>query len=198
MNRSTGRVIKLTQKKRDSRSQLLMELYRQHGQAVVNFVRRRTLGIGEDPEDITQEVFAKISARDQFLADTGNSQHSIRAYLFSMANNLIVDIQRRQQVQLRYLQSEKDKSVTGDECYQDSPEELVALDRHLKVYKETLGNLKPVWRQVFLLRRFRYMTYREIAGQLELTEKKVEHYFRQALMRLNEAREKLEREGESK
>ncbi|WIO74640.1 RNA polymerase sigma factor [Porticoccaceae bacterium LTM1] len=198
MNRSTGKVIKLSRTKNDSRSQPLLELYREHGHAVVNFVRRRTLGIGEDPEDIAQEVFAKISARDQFWIGEDKDKHNIRAYLFSMANNLIVDLQRRQQVQFRYLQSEKDNSTPEDEWNQDSPEDLVMLDSYLKVYKQVLADLKPSWRQVFLLRRFKYMSYRQIAEHLGLTEKKAEHYFRHAIVRLKAARDKLDRAGEAK
>lgn len=192
-----NKIIKLIRAKRDPRHLSLTELYHEHGNAVANFVRRRTLGIGEDPEDIAQEVFAKVSARENLLELQKGGGTNIRAYLFSMANNLIVDLQRRQQVQRRYLQSEKNNSSPDDEWFQDSPEDLVMVDRQLKTYKEVLARLKPIWRQVFLLRRFKYMSYREIAEHLGLTEKKAEYYFGQALMRMKAARDKLNRTGEA-
>ena len=174
----------------------LAVLYETYGSKVVNFIRQRTLGMDEDPEDIAQEVFAKIAQRQELLDDISQGNVNRLPYLFSMANNLVIDLRRRQKLRHSHLQSEERQQTAEDGVAQDSPEDVAVMGNQLDSYKRTLASIKPAWRQAFLLHRFKYLTYREIAEKMDVSSKQAEYFVTQAVVKLKETKARLDRAGE--
>ena len=196
MKQVSKKTLRLITSRANSREKLLDDLYRKHGHAMAGFIRQRTLGTDDDPEEIVQEVFSKLASQEGLLRDMEQDLINRRPYLFSMANNLLIDIRRKQQVRRKYQESEKNTQVMEDEEVRETPENLAVMEDHLQVFKHTLAKIKPVWRQAFLLYRFQYKSYREVAEHMGLTIKQVEYFVTQTLTRLKTARDRLEREGD--
>ena len=56
-----------------------------------------------------------------------------------------------------------------------------------RVFRPTLLAMPPRTRRIFLMSRLRQQTYREIAQQLGITDKAVEHHISRALARCRKA-----------
>lgn len=129
-----------------------------HSDALFSFVLHN-LRDRDEAKDIVQESFLKLWMKvDQVrLANT-------RAYLFTMARNLIVDRARRRRFSARY-ESRHDDALT---THQPTTGVKDALD-------EALARLSPVQRSLVLLRDLEGRSYDEIAKitGLDLTKVKV-------------------------
>ncbi len=69
------------------------QAYRQHGSAVLAFLRSR-VGSRDDAEELFQETFVRVLRRAAVLDD----QRSARAYLFTTAHNLARNHARRRRI----------------------------------------------------------------------------------------------------
>lgn len=124
-------------------------------------------------EDITQNVFLK-------LWEACHSFHmaNIKSLIFTMGRNLC----------LNELKKNQKKVALDDAPFQDT----VAADTDLETeefknqLKEALAKLTENERVVFLMNRMDQMTYKEIAAQLEISQKAVEKRMHNALKKLNE------------
>lgn len=181
MTKNSNNVIDFNGRRYETSDQVLERLFNEHGQPLRNFVRRR-LGRAEEVEDVVQDVFAR-------LAQMGQLQDKVygdgRNYLFTIANNLIVDRERRQALQ-RNFTDEQHHRAEGM-VQEVTPEKIVGAERELDAIKQVIMALKPHWRRAFILNRFHYMTYRQVAEQMGITVKQVESYIAQALARLRDA-----------
>ena len=181
MTKNSHNIIDFSGRRRESNDQVLERLFSEHGTALRNFVRRRLGGI-EGVEDVIQDVFTR-------LARMGQLQDKVygdgRNYLFTIANNLIVDQERRQVLQRSF---HDDQQHRAEGLVQEvTPEKIVGAERELAVIKQVIMALRPNWRRAFILNRFHYMTYRQVAEQMGVTVKQVESYIAQALARLRDA-----------
>lgn len=180
MTKKNNNVINFNTHWRETSDQVLERLFNDHGAALRNFIRRR-LGRADEVEDVVQEVFAR-------LARVGELQHKVRGdgrnYLFTIANNLIVDQERRNALQRSF---NDDQHHRAEGMVQEiTPEKIVDAERELVTIKQVIMELKPSWRQAFILNRFHYMTYRQVAEQMGVTVKQVENFIAQALSRLRD------------
>lgn len=196
MKHTPGKVIKLLNPVRESREQLLERLYLEYGSEVVNFIRQRASQSDEDPEDVAQEVFAKLATRKQLLEDFRQGHVNKRPYLFSMANNLLVDLERRRKLKHKYQQRESEQRIVEESLQGETLEDLAVINSNMRHFKKAIAGLKPTWRRAFLLNRFKYMTHKEIARHMGVTAKQVENYLTQAVIRLREVQARLEESGE--
>ena len=192
MTRKKGNVVDFTER-RETSDQVLERLFSQHEAALRTFVRRR-LGSVEEIEDVVQEVFARLARLGDLHTRIQAGKGDGRSYLFTVANNLIVDQERRKTLQRQY----DNQTDEGDLVTEVTPETIVATDRELEIIKQVIMNLKPSWRRAFVLNRFHYMSYREVAEHMGITIKQVESYMAQALVKLRDAERAMEnavREG---
>lgn len=128
--------------------------------------------VGEnEAEDLTQEVFAKVS---QSLADfRGESQLS--TWLYRVATNVGIDRMRthsfRQDTRTRML----DESIETGEVDAGTVDKMPSLERILmreemyECFLDFLKDLQPDYRTVFVLSEFAEMKNREIADVLGLS-----------------------------
>lgn len=109
---------------------------------------------------------------------------SLKAYLYTMLKNRILDHFRHHQVREQYktyaTHLQADAHVNDVDAYVDTRE----LEKCLQ---EEILKLPPQCRQVFRLRREEELSNKEIAHQLNISENTVEQHMRKALRLLRHA-----------
>ena len=110
---------------------------------------------------------------------------SCRAYLFTIGNNLVLDLKRKRLVRSEYAQEKYELDL--EHAGEASPETIVAAREELAVVKEAIMAMPPMWRKVFLLSRVELMSYRNIAEQRGVSVKQIEKYMSKALRCVRDA-----------
>ncbi len=135
------------------------------------------LGDSAVAEDILQEVFIKLwENRHQLKEDL-----SLKSYLYTIANNLALNHLRHSKIVVRFQQEQKSEQQFGDSAH----DELVKRETRENLLR-AIEKLPEKNRMVFMLSRFDDLSYREIAGQLEISIKTVESHMGKALKLLRE------------
>lgn len=123
--------------------------------------------------DLTQEVFARVW-KHRAVLDPGKS---IKAYLYRIAHNLVINHLQRQTVEKNYL------AELGSDRFITRPDDRFDLQEHLQ---RAIDALPERLKTVFLLHRFEGFSYAEIAASLEISIKTVEKRMSHALRQLRE------------
>ena len=179
------RPIALAEVNPETRDQALDRLYADHAPAVRRFLAARVVG-NLDVEDLLQDVYARLARMDALPEKLPAGRRSTRAFLLTMANRLVIDLERHRIVQRRYderLRLVQDSNEAGS----PSPERIVLAKDDLAVVAAALEELKPQWRRAFVHNRFNHMSYREIASAMGVSTKTVEKYIGKALLHLRSA-----------
>lgn len=153
-------------------------LFLEYRTSIRNYVARMLPGGQQEADVVLQETYVKILG----LRDLQPLRESPRAYLYTVATNLVRDGLRR------HIRRKTDHH----ECFEDanhtspdpSPQGSAEWQQSLQQLKQSLLRLKPVTRKVFLLSRFEEMTYPEIASALSISTRSVERHMSAALKHL--------------
>lgn len=150
-------------------------LYNQYWRQVYNFCR---LYVREDTaEEVMQEVFVKLWTTREAI----NENENLKGYLFIITRNLIFNQNRKGAYENSYKMAllaavEESCEFEDDFCAED-----------LRIYIDKLIAEMPPQRQlIFNLSRKEYLTHREIAEKLNVTEKAVEQSIGRSLKFLKE------------
>jgi RNA polymerase sigma-70 factor (ECF subfamily) len=157
------------------RFEALVSRYRR---PLLRFFQRRSVGV-EDAEDLTQEVFMRLSQRFSRL-HWGNPD----GLVFTVASNALIDHERHQRSRQRGRHVEVDPALPADE---PTAEATLAGRERLALLVAALDDLHPNARAVFVLCRFENLTQAEVAARLNLSISAVEKHMMNALARLREA-----------
>ena len=157
------------------RFEALVSRYRR---PLLRFFQRRSVGV-EDAEDLTQEVFMRLSQRFSRL-HWGNPD----GLVFKVAANALVDHERHQRSRRRGRHVQVDPALPADE---PTAEAALAGRERLAKLVAALDDLHPNARAVFVLCRFENLTQAETATRLNLSISAVEKHMMNALARLREA-----------
>ncbi|AJA11214.1 hypothetical protein SKP52_21805 [Sphingopyxis fribergensis] len=151
--------------------------YRDERERIHVYFRRRA---GRDAApDLTQEAFARL-LRSGALERTECPQ----AYLTRIARNLLIDRARQKTcgpTAFYPLDEERDAVSQAEQTWR-----IEAIDL-FRVYRQTVRTMPPKTRRVFLMRRVRRMSYKEIAAQLGIGITTVDYHMVQALARCRAA-----------
>jgi RNA polymerase sigma-70 factor (ECF subfamily) len=158
----------------DPESTLMKVLYEEHAAALWRYAMRLT-GDRARAEDVVQETLLRAWQHPEVAEDT---ERSARAWLFTVARNMIIDERRSAR-----FRRESSSLETVPEPEKPGPDEVnAALDRLL--LGDALAQLSPEHRAV--VRRSYYLgwTTAQIAADLEIAEGTVKsrlHYAVRAL-----------------
>ncbi|KAF1068980.1 MAG: putative RNA polymerase sigma factor FecI [Pseudomonas citronellolis] len=137
---------------------------------------QRYLGHRADSEDTAAEAFCQILTAQ---VDPQSIQQP-RAYLSTIARRLIYDRHRRRRLERAYL----DYLSQRPEAFEPSREERALLLGALTQVDRTLDGLPTVVRRAFLLSQLDGLGYVEIARRLDVSERSVGRYMKQALRQI--------------
>ena len=141
---------------------------------VRNFLYYKTSNV-ELSEDIAQDAFVKLwETRDKI------EKSSLKAYIFTIANNLMINKLKRTQLKYRFLKLQVDQKDI------QTPQYLMEMKEFDEKLQSAIAKLPDGAREVFLMNRIDDLKYREIADMLGLSMKAVEKRMSRALAILRE------------
>ena len=161
----------LGQKKVEDKSKIFEELM-----AYQESVFRICLGFSKNPwdaEDLTQDVYLKAFQKIGSLRDS----RLMREWLFRIAKNTCLDHSRKKLINRLFRLQSRSESEEGK-----TPEAEIAHREQLLILKRAINKLNKKHREVFVLREYGHLTYREIVATVGIKEGTV-------MSRLNRARE---------
>lgn len=147
-------------------------LYNAYAETLNNFVYYKC-GDSKEAEDIVQESFIRLWKNCNKVPF-----EKARSFLFTVANNLFLNIVAHKKVVLHYA-----KEKTGD-VDQESPQFILEEKEYLNKLQTAIANLSEAQRTAFLLNRIDGMKYAQIAETLGISVKAVEKRIHKALVSL--------------
>lgn len=147
-------------------------IFKKYSKDLHNFLYYK-YGSKLDPQDKVQEAFVKLWDK---CADT--TPEKAKSFLFTIANNSMLNAIKHEKVKLRYAQ----KPITSST--NENPEFLLEEKEYLNKYERALSNLTEAQREVFLLNRIDKKRHQEIADMLGISKKAVEKRLYTALAKL--------------
>jgi RNA polymerase sigma factor (sigma-70 family) len=143
---------------------------------LTGFFRRRVQD-GDDVEDLVQDVFARIVARDS-TAPVGN----LGGYVLRTAISVLADRARRRNSRKAHLHVVLDTDRHGDDAL--DPERILSGRQDLHAATAALLSLPERTRTVFVLRRLEGWRLGDIARQLGISVSAVEKHMLKAVQHL--------------
>ena len=186
-------VIELAARGRPGRRQLVEQLFDRHARGLRLFLRGRSVP-QEQIEDLVQELFTRLMSVKRLEEKMSDSTGSSRSYLLTMANNMVVDRQRRLRVRRAYAAEQRASEI--EQVEERTPERIVAAQLELEAIKAVIMDMRLNWRLAIVLQRFGNMSYEDIASHMGVTVKQVENYIVRAMRRIRKERRKRKAAGE--
>lgn len=137
----------------------------------------------EDAAELLQETYLRLLRQEGLERVEANA----RAYVFQIATNLVRDYFRQRKAHRTDRHTSLDEHSFEDLLQE--PEASVQQDDMLERFRKTLLALRPEVRDVFLLHRFRDMTYPQIARALGMGSRTVERHMSEAIAHLKRSLE---------
>jgi RNA polymerase sigma factor (sigma-70 family) len=128
-----------------------------------------------NPKDKVQEAFIKLWQNCSKV-----SPNKAKSFLFTVANNLMLNEAAHQKVVLAY------QKVAPKHYTNESPEFLMQENEYMQKLQKAISNLTEAQRTAFLLNRIEGKKHKEIAALLDISTKAVEKRIYGALKKLRE------------
>jgi RNA polymerase sigma-70 factor (ECF subfamily) len=151
---------------------IFKKLFDQTHPRVQRFLRSKGLSL-EASADLAQDAFVRLWNNCKKV-----NEDKALSYLFTVANNLIIDSARREKTKQKYLSGLKINHEIMD------PEYQLRMSDFKSKLESTIESMTAGSREVFLMSRFNDMSYKEIASSLDLSVKAVEKRMSIALRHL--------------
>lgn len=152
--------------------QLFSKLFKTHAKNLHDFLYYK-FGSHLNPQDKVQEAFIKLWENCKSVKPS-----KAKSYLFTVANNLMLNEVAHQKVVLKF-QETKPKSSTNE-----NPQFLLEENEYLQKLQKAISNLTEAQRVAFLLNRIEGKKHKEIAELLDISTKAVEKRIYGALKKL--------------
>lgn len=153
---------------------LFSSIFEKHSKNLHNFLYYK-FGEHFNPKDKVQDAFIKLWEHCGKV-----SPSKAKSFLFTVANNLMLNEASHQKVVLKY-QKEKPKMHTNE-----TPEFILEGNEYMDKLQKAIANLSEAQRAAFLLNRIEGKKHREIAELLNISQKAVEKRIYGALKKLRE------------
>jgi len=154
----------------------MREIVARLSKPLLSYFARRTRR-REDAEDLTQEVFVRLSRRSD-LRDIQN----LESFVFSTAANLLTDFYRK--APRRALERSLDESDLDIAALEPGPGKALEDRQQLNVLLSAIGDLPPKCRAVFVMHRFNEMSHAAIAREFGISVSAVEKHIATAVAQL--------------
>ena len=152
--------------------QIFSKIFRTNSNDLFNFLRYK-YGEGLSPKDKVQEAFVTLWNNCKKVPP-----EKAKSFLFTTANNLMLNEIKHQKVVLRHKQT-KTKNYTNE-----NPEFILEESEFMQKYEKALAKLTEAQRVAFLLNKAEGKRHKEIAEMLGISRKAVEKRIYGALAKL--------------
>lgn len=152
--------------------QAFTELYHRYWGVMFSHARRMVKD-DELASDAVQEIFSNLWDRSATLEIKG----TIAGYLYTALRNHILNLIEKQRVRNNYLSSLEQWMEGG---HQEAEEQLYVKELHQLIESE-VQSLPPKMREIFELSRKAYLSYKEIADTVNISEGTVKKQIYNAL-----------------
>nr|WP_067058550.1 RNA polymerase sigma-70 factor [Mucilaginibacter sp. L294] len=148
------------------------ELYQRYSVVLLNHAYNKTRD-REEAKDIVHEVFAMLWANHQNI----NPSNNLPGYLYSCVRNNFFNQVARNLVKSKYMSSIKAFAEDGHVI----TDHLVRERQFSDIINIEIANLPAKMGEVFKLSRNEYLTHKEIANKLNISEQTVSKHITNAL-----------------
>ena len=155
-----------------SPSDPIANLYSNHHGWLHGWLRKK-LGCTHHAADLAQDTFVRMLIRGDHQAI-----REPRAYLTTIANGLLIDHWRRQEIEHAWLAT----LAAQPEPITPSPEYRALILEALMQVDRMLASLSDKARRAFLMAQIHGLTYKEIAAELHVSDRMVKKYMAQAML----------------
>jgi RNA polymerase sigma-70 factor (ECF subfamily) len=163
---------------RDESEPAFTELYQRHWRTVYRNAMR-LLQSPVDAEDVVQQVFESIWKRRQQI----EIQTSFDGYIFSVAKYVAISIIERNIARYGSVESLSEKL---EKAVDPAIESELDAERLEIAINQIVDTLPPKMRDIFLLSRREFLTHKQIAEKLQISEDTVKKQVHNALKILRE------------
>ncbi|MBE5942738.1 MAG: sigma-70 family RNA polymerase sigma factor [Lachnospiraceae bacterium] len=166
---------------KDNPDRGIHEAMQMYGRAVNTICRSILQGYDDGlVDEAVSETFFKLWKNSgQFSSQKGTS---LKSWIYAVARNTAIDIRRKQGYTEILFNGEEEMEIVADISVEKEQEQ-----RETKqLLHETIALLGEPDNQVFLCKYFLYMKNREIATQLQISEKKIENILYRGKTKLRE------------
>ncbi|TYA57306.1 RNA polymerase sigma factor [Formosa maritima] len=155
--------MKIKSKENICQELVFKHVYNTHNKDLNNYLYYK-YGGQYNPNDKVQEAFIQLWNNCKKVTLT-----KAKAFLFKVANNLMLNEIKHQKVVLKYQQ------INHKQHNYETPEFILEKDQYLECYKKALEKLSKEQRVAFLLNKVEEKKHSEIADMLGVTKKVVEY-----------------------
>ncbi|WP_299339400.1 sigma-70 family RNA polymerase sigma factor [uncultured Psychroserpens sp.] len=159
--------------------QLFSSIFRKHSKDLHDFLYYK-FGGTLNPQDKMQEAFVKLWENCSKVPPD-----KARSFLFTTANNLMLNEFAHQKVVLRHRKTKQKQSTNIN------PEFLLQEKQYREKLEKAIANLTEAQRVAFLMNRVEGKRFKEIAELLDISTKAVEKRIYGALKKLRQDIEEL-------
>lgn len=124
-------------------------------------------------EEIVQGVFVDFWINRENIP----TNSSVKGYLMTSVKHDCLDYLKHKKIEEKYADHFKDEMM---DSYEDIFDDLVNKDLQ-KALNNAINKLPKQCKEIFLMSRFKYMSYKEIAAALSLSVKTIENQMGKAL-----------------
>lgn len=134
-----------------------------------------------DAEDVAQDVFCKLWLQPEIWL---NNSREIDGYIFIMIKNIVLNMFKHRQVIQDYQTDLVEKTLLYELAENEEILKDIYYKEMLMIVHLTLAKMPGRRRLIFELSRFQGLSYKEIAGRLNLSIRTVEHQTYLAMIEL--------------
>lgn len=154
------------------------QLYNRHRGCLYRYILGILPGAQHEASEILQETYVRLLRQDNLKKIEENA----RAYLFTIATNLVRDTIRSRVNRYHSYHVEFNEELFESE--DNNPLNALNWDKSLDKLKAVLIELPPLTQKIFVLSRFEEMSYSEIASALDISTRTVERHMSKACKKL--------------
>ncbi|MGR7996672.1 MULTISPECIES: RNA polymerase sigma factor [unclassified Xanthobacter] len=138
---------------------------------------KQKMGSAHAAADIAQDTFVRIAE-----IPASRAPRDLRAYLFQVARNLLIDHVRQENRRQTFPTPSEDFARIADEA--PSAEEMLLARERIAHLRDALAELSPRTRDIFSLNRIEGLSYAQVASRLGISESSVQKHLALALRHL--------------
>ncbi|MEQ2528034.1 RNA polymerase sigma factor [Robertmurraya yapensis] len=157
------------------KEELILKWYEQYYADIYRFILYM-IGDMDCCEDLIHDTFVRaFSAYERF-----EQRSSVKTWLFSIARNLVIDEIRRRKRRRLFMRFTQHHELSSSFSLE---QEFVNKESILELMTQ-IGQLKPIYREVVILKKIEECSTKEIAEILDCSETKVRKTLSRALQEL--------------